>query len=314
MSASSQVRSALIKRLRLVDEAVDHELLVDKGITSTEHNQRARMLRSGLMISAFTSMEDYIRARTSELLICVSRTVLRFEDLPAELQRASTTEAMRAAYDQARMIKRRGEDPLPMIRQAAADIASTGNKPLSLSKYGLGYSGSNLGAEEVSAILGSLQIADCWREIDKIAARCGAAGLALREAYQNGHALRNAAAHDPGANIQPSDIQAFCSQAFSIALGFDILGSRAARLLRMGDSLVLGTKIQLSDKIKIRFLEERQKGYANIPEGAKSAFRVIQNIDDAWISAFKSATPGYEPIVFRDKAGRPIDWGITDVP
>ena len=116
MSVSSPGRSSLIDRLRIIQEAVDHDLLVDRELTNLEHNRRAQMLRSGLMIAAFTSVEDFIRARTSELLAYVSRTVVRFELLPEDLKRAATTEVMRAAYEQARMLKRRGENPLPMIR------------------------------------------------------------------------------------------------------------------------------------------------------------------------------------------------------
>ena len=201
-----------------------------------------------------------------------------------------------------------------MIQQAAREIASTGRGPLVISKYGLGYGGSNLAPDDVSGILAGLQVADAWREIDNVAARCGAASLSLKEAYLNGHNLRNAAAHDPGANIQPSDLQAFCNQAFSIALGFDILGSRAARLLRLGDSRVLAGRIRMAGVIILRFLQERTSGYAEIREGARRATRVIVDFEDAWKLAAASATPGGEPVILCDKAGRPIDWMTTDVP
>ena len=85
------------------------------------------MLRSGLMIAAFTTVEDFIRVRTGELVACVSRTVVRFENLPDELKRAATTESMRASYEQARLMKKRGEDPLAMIQKAAGEIASRGH-------------------------------------------------------------------------------------------------------------------------------------------------------------------------------------------
>ena len=198
------------------------------------------MLRSGLTVAAFTSVEDFIRVRTGELLVHISRTVVRFEQLPDGLRRAATTEAMRAAYEQAKLMRKRGEDPFPMVQQAATEIASTGNGPLMINKYGLGYTGSNLATDDVSGILSCLQIADAWSEIDNIAARCGATSLSLKAAYLNGHNLRNSAAHDPAANVQPSDLQSFCNQAFSIALGFDILASRAARLYFVWETLSTG--------------------------------------------------------------------------
>jgi hypothetical protein len=312
--SASPCHNSLIDRLRIIHEAVGHDLLVDRELTNLEHNRRAQMLRSGLMTAAFTSVEDFVRVRTSELLACVSRTVVRFELLPDELKRAATTEAMKAAYEQARMLRKRGENPLPMIQQAAMEIASTGGSSLSISKYGLGYNGSNLATEDVSGILGCLQVSDAWREIDTIAGRCGATSLSLRESYVNGHNLRNSAAHDPAANIQPSDLQAFCNQAFSIALGFDILGSRAARMLRLGDPKILAGRAKLADSVHIRFLQERPKGYAEVREGALRAARITVDLDEAWKLALSTATPNGEPVVLCDKAGRPVDWMITDVP
>jgi hypothetical protein len=303
-------------RLRTILEAVDHELLVDRELTNLEHNRRAQMLRSGLMIAAFTSVEDFVRARTAELLACVSRTVIRFDLLPEELKRAATTEAMKAVYEQARLLKKRGEDPSPMVQRAALDIASTastGGNPLSISKYGLGYGGSNLGADDISGILGCLQIADAWREIDDIAGRCGAASLSLKQAYANGLNWRNSAAHDPNANIQPSDLRAFCGQAFSIALGFDVLGSRAARLLQKGDQGILRNRVKLAGTIRVRFLRERPKGYAEIREGAARATRITSDLDEAWKCALISASSDGDPVVLCDKASRPIDWMITDL-
>src|SRR5262249_15211236 len=129
-----------------------------------------------------------------------------------------------------------------------------------------------------------------------------------------GYNLRNSSAHDPSANVQPSDLQAFCSQAFSVALGFDILGSRAAHLLRIGNAGVLGNRVRLAGDIQIRFLQERAHGFAEIREGARRAIRITTDLDDAWKLALTGATPNGEPIVRSDKAGRPVDWMITDVP
>jgi hypothetical protein len=313
MTAASAAHVSLITRLGVIKEAVSHELLVDKTLTDRKHNQRAQMLRNGLMIAAFTSVEDFLRVRTAELLACVSRTVLRFDLLPNELQRAATAEAMRAAYEQSKLLRKRGDDPLPMLQQTATEVASTSGSTLVLSKYGLGYSGMNLAADDVAAILRSLQVADVWGEIDAIAGRCGATSVSLGAAYLNGHRRRNSAAHDPVANIPPTDVDAFCNEAFSIALGFDILGSRAAKMLRMGDSQIMSGRARLSRLIEIRFLQERSSGFAERREGARRATRVTTGLEEAWKLAVASSTPSGDPIVLCDKVGRPVDWLATDV-
>ncbi|QQQ78820.1 hypothetical protein IOD16_10485 [Saccharothrix sp. 6-C] len=292
--------------------ALQEELLIDKQLTAKEHNQRASLIRNGLMVVAFTTLEDFIRNRIAELLVHLSRTIVHFEDLPKELQHAATMEAARAAHSRALMLMRSGEDPLSLIQQAAGEIASTGQGALQISPYSFGYKGSNLSSGEIAEILRCLQVADAWNEMSNIASRCGFGSLPLKAQFDQGAQNRHSAAHSTSTNIQPVDLENFCKQALAIASSFDILASRAVRLIKEGVGDILVAKIKLSSHVSLRFIDTQAGKYAEKNEGSHRAFRVHDDLKSAWRETVGRARVDHRPIIQRDAAKFPVDWMVTD--
>lgn len=307
-------REDFLRRIKTIDNASSDAYLIDRALTDQAHNDRARLLRNGLMVVAFTSLEDFIRARTGDLLDVVSRTVVRFSELPSNLQRAATAGALNAVRLRAEMARRSGEDPIPLLQEVSSHIASTAGGTLQISQYSLAYSGSNVSSVEISDAIGAFNAGDAWNEITSIANRCGAGGLPLKDAYDQATQLRHSAAHRPDADIQPRDLQSFCQQAIAIALGFDIIASRAARLLRKGDAELLIQKSKLATSITLRFLDCDDHIITERKEGRKSAVRISRDgdIDSALKKALLSAEKNADPVILRDSRLLPFSWRIPD--
>lgn len=265
------------------------------------------------MVVAFTSLEDFIRARTGDLLDSVSRTAVHFSDLPEIMRNAATMGAMKAVRMRAEMAKNAGQDPISLLQEAGQHVASTAAGALQISRYSLGYSGSNVSSNEVAQILTAFHAMDAWNEITLIASRCGAGSMPLKAAYDQAMQLRHSAAHNADANTQPRDLQTFCSQATAIALGFDVVASRAARLLKEGDPVILAKKVRVSDGLVIRFLDHGSKGYVERKEGVVRAVKITKDADDAVKRAVRNAQKAHEPVVSRDASGLPVSWIPTDV-
>lgn len=303
---------SLLRRIETIQKAASDSILIDRLLTDSEHNERARLLRNGLMVVAFTSLEDFIRARTGELLDLISRTVVPFSDLPEFLRNAATMGAMKAARARADVAKNSGEDPLALLQTAASHVASTAGGPLQISRYSLGYLGSNVGSSEIANILAAFNAQDAWNEISLIARRCGAGSLPLKSAYDQAMRLRHSAAHSPDANVQPQNLQDFCTQAVSIALGFDVIASRAARMLRDGDPEILAGKMKISDSLEIRFLDEEPRGHVERRETVQRAVSVTKDAQAALQRAVQNAVKSRSPVVLRGQSGLPGNWVITD--
>lgn len=303
---------ALLRRIEAIEKAASDPILIDRALTDTEHNDRAKLLRNGLMVVAFTSLEDFLRARTGELLDLASRTVVPFSDLPALLRDAATMGAMKAARARAEMAKNSGEDALALLQTAASHVASTAGGSLQLSRYSLGYLGSNVGSSEIASILTAFNAQDAWNEISRVASRCGAGSLPLKSAYDQAMRLRHSAAHNPEANVQPQNLLDFCTQAVSIALGFDVIASRATRMLRDGDAEILAGKVKISDALEIRFLDEETRGHVERRETVQRALSVTKDHQMALQKAVQGAGKLRSPVVLRDRSGLPRNWVITD--
>ncbi|MFI9010291.1 hypothetical protein ACIGNX_23960 [Actinosynnema sp. NPDC053489] len=220
---------------------------------------------------------------------------------------------MKAVQLRAAQLKRTGQDHFALLQQVAADVASTAGGALQLSKYSLGYDGSNISSTEISGMLAKMNVLNPWSEMSSIAARCGFGSLALKESYDQALLKRNRAAHSPQADVQPLDLVSFCDLGMAIAASFDILASRAARLLRVGNDDILKGKISIASQIKLRFIDITGARYSEIREGGTRAVKIHSEHAEAWKIAFNRALAGHEAIVERNGKLLPIAWLPTDV-
>ncbi|MFC8131574.1 hypothetical protein [Streptomyces sp. NPDC057302] len=238
---------------------------------------------------------------------------MKFEDFPDALRVAATFGAMKAAQDRARMAQRSGADPFTMIQDAANEIASTKGGALQISRFSLGYGGSNVSSNEIAEILGCLNVKSAWNQVTEISQRAGFGGIPLKAEYDSAVQLRHAAAHNPTANTQPADLKGFCEKALGIAMGFDLLISRAARMLRDGDAQILKDKVELSKGITLRFLDEVKGGYSERVEGAVRAVKKHPDRDSAWKISMPRSFNADQPLIERNKSELPIVWATPDL-
>ncbi|WP_261575072.1 hypothetical protein [Frankia gtarii] len=311
----SKSREIILQRIATTGSAIQESLLIDRALADNDWNKRARLLRNGLMVVAFNSLEDFVRQRSAELLELVSRTPLKFSALPKDLREAAVMEAFRSAHAYAQIAKREGDDPMAILQEVAAEVASTASAPLSISRFSLGYKGSNVTKTEIGDMLKAFNIKDAWREIADISSRAGLSILALDSAYDQAQRMRNAAAHRPGASIQPSDLSSFCQTALAVALGFDVLASRASRLIHEGDEdYASQAPCKISPSIHMIFVDDRGGEFFVKKEGGARALKRFDSSESAWNDALARARPSGDVVVERNQAGSPVRWAVTDTP
>lgn len=54
-------KTDFIERIRCLDSSIETEAVQNKALTEREHNAIARMLRNGLAVVSFASLEDFIK-------------------------------------------------------------------------------------------------------------------------------------------------------------------------------------------------------------------------------------------------------------
>ncbi len=311
----SGARTAYINRIKAIASSVNEPALADKAPTDPDHNQRALLLRNGVAIIGFASLELFIRARTAEVATSIARSGISFVDLPEGLRDACTFGALKGLIYQADLRRRQGEDVTPLIQDHTQKISTSSNPIFHVSEYSLGWDKPNLTHEEVKQMLGVFLVGDCWEQMRLFAARAGISVPSLLAAFRNSAARRHQAAHRGDAHVLLTDLQSFVNESIGIALGFDALISRAARLIINRDTAFLSNSKKLTQQdIGMRFvLMDGATSFRELEEKGSRAVRRKKTLQDALHHAEANARTHGQVVVVRDRRGIPESWLVTDV-
>jgi hypothetical protein len=278
---------------------------------------RAALLRRGLMVVAFVSLESFLKERLAELLEWLSGTGMTFVTLPQGLQDATTRGVLEAAVFQARLADSIDEPYLGLIQEAGASVGCTAHGPgaFRFHRYAFGHGASNFRPDDVKNALNALNVKDPWDEIRIVADQAGLGGLPLTGAYRDAYRSRNRAAHRVDAAVAATDLQTFVSQALAIGLGFDAVASRASRMLRDGDAaFASGPKVAVTPGMRFRFVDPHRRGYAETLPGVRYPLHVGGSQAAMVAGAWGRALPRREVLIVRDRRSMPTDWMCGDAP
>lgn len=310
---ASIARQALLERLDAYRRAIALPAIVDRAPSQRTHNAQARLLRNGLMVVGFALLEDFLRSRAAEVLEWLTVRRLDYVGLPGKLQDAMTGGAVRALGAQFDIRRRGGADPSLVLEEVGRSFVSLTSREVVFWPLTLGWRGSNLGVEEISDMLGALSVQDPWRNIENIARRAGLGFLVARDAFVNASVLRNVAAHQATANVQPTDLEFFARNAFGFALGFDAMISRGARLVAEGATGGASGAL-LAMNVALRFLERDRGSWRERAEGRPRTVRRETNYRRLESSTRRRARARHDLIVVLNDYGQPYRWITTDVP
>lgn len=216
-------RDYLHRRLLHIDEAIGLEQVADKTIHESKENEVARILRRGLGISCFVIMEDFIKKRTSECLNNLSKSGIKFSDLPFEMAIASSIAATSILKSRSEEIAKKDKaEAVRLIQDEAKIISSSLGSKYKLSQLSLSPKGSNVNHTEVNSIMKSFGITDGWSVIGSICHKIGSTLPNPNETYRNAAERRNRSAHTANFNYELSLLSQLPDEIRAICLSFDI--------------------------------------------------------------------------------------------
>lgn len=245
----SLARKNFLNRIAVLRRTLESDFLKDNGVIQNTHNEKARILRNGISIIAFTILEDFIKDRTGEVLERISTSTLHFNLLSLNLQQATTLGALRSITEKANNMKRANEDWLTFIQNETKHIASSSNFPFSISKFSLGWDKSNLGKDDITYFLRLFNVDGGWHTIQQLTVKANITLTAPENVFSNAAMRRHKAAHNPGANSLFSDLEDFSRDAKSLSFAYDVLISKGLQNIIMQNLNSLS-----SNSINIRFL------------------------------------------------------------
>ncbi len=252
-------RSSFLERVNSLKCSLESESVQTKvatDVNNKEHNSVARILRNGLTVVGFVTLEDFIKQRTSEVLAQVGTKGIPFTQLPEKLQSASTHGALKALAFQLK-IRSDQQEKLSYIQDHASKIASTTSSAYELSEHTFGYDQSNVTHETIHQTLLAFNVDKPWDQITSISSRLGLLGLPAKSTYIGAASRRHKAAHVASADIPKADLEQFIKEAFAIAISYDLLISKAlCNIAAFDTSYLRGDRKISSTEIEWRVIKK----------------------------------------------------------
>jgi hypothetical protein len=235
----SQSRIDFMEQYRVLTLASTNSATFDDP-SNADIDSCAKLLRSALAVSIFSTIETFIRVRTAEVLAAIDHQRINFSSLPDGIQRAATFGAVRALNFRLQQTEKSQKQNFAV--QQAAHIASTASTSYRISALSFCNEKSNIGTDDIDDILSCFQIDSGWNKIKIIASRVGFGGAASFEEIFRGIAVRrHLSAHTVNAQVTQSDLVDSLPFIYAIAISFDLMLSKCAQLIKDKDPSYLGT-------------------------------------------------------------------------
>ena len=300
-------KTLFLERIHALQLSTSIDAVTNKSLSDLNHNNVAKLLRNGLAVVGFAALEDFIKSRTSEVLIEVGRTGVAFHRLPEKLRNAATYEAISALSYQLSI--RPKSDRATYLQEQALKLASTATTAYELTPHAFAYDKANVQDEAIKSILSSFLVDDPWAEMTRLASRIGLVGLPLAETFKSAAMRRHRAAHVAHADTPQTDLAQFVKEAFAIAIGFDALLTKALACLRGHDGQYLnGNKKLKASDIRIRTVKLDDNRWRERVEGRSSAIKIERNLEDLIVHTKARAASAKDLLIQHNENGGVLLW------
>lgn len=305
--ASAQVQ--FLESVEAIQQAMSEPLLLNRALTEPIHNNRAALLRAGLMVRGFAGLESFLRSRGVELLARLPAANIPFMQLSKGLRTACLTDAVNALTFQSRFATSSPGGSEVYIQRITAQIASTAQSAYQIPEVAFGHSRSNLSADDIRGILAALLMRDPWGQLARLASRFQMSSPDLESDFKNIATLRHAAAHENHPNIEPSDLENMLRVSRTIALTFDFLICAAVgRMIHGQTPIGSDTKEDIEASIHWSSLVPSPAGWREVKDGAARARKVWASAEAGVAALTPRCAARLVGIVEHNAHGDPIRW------
>jgi hypothetical protein len=303
----SAARVSLSENAKTIAATINERYMLDDSLTSSPHNQRARVLRNGLAVCLFNMLEQFLKDRFSELIQGLSGAAIAYSDFPDELKGLVSIRAVNGLRGYLSVSDR--TDRLALFHTHIGPVGGMNANPPTFSPLGFGYERSNIQEQDVARTLSAFGVDNSWQVMRDIAARSGIARPSLRDDFQLIGNLRNRAAHNPATNIGTSDLQMAANIVLAIAIGFDLVATAAVGTFCSLPTLSRIAQAVRRPSVQIRFIDHRGGDrWGEKSEVARRYIRTHSNLAAAKAMARSRTMAGRETVVVRTVSLIPMEW------
>lgn len=297
-------RSELLAEVDSLKRAADLPILIDVTVDPRVR----RKLIAGVAITAFITVEQFLRSRSAEIARFVSTGASNYQDLSTAARRALL---LRTGRNFVATIQGSHTNESEWIAAATAvgrSMSSVVSSPLDIAGPTLTWAGSNVQEADVEEIL---QILGCkekpWESLTVTLKRSLRSDVTIptRELFTLLARSRHSAAHAAYSATTVTELRTLPRATVLFALAADCLASHLALELQRGRSAAMPSASHRI--VRLRFVERKGRHWRHIEEGSTRGKR-FSTRNDAWVGATQIAGQREETVVEVDSSGEPINW------
>jgi hypothetical protein len=254
--------------------------------------------------------EDFVKRRTSELLIELSASGVSFANLPDKLRRATTIDSIKAIAFQYKLQDQGTQ--VQYVQDNAEHIASTKLAGVHLSDLAFFKASSNISMDNFGDSIKAFAIQNPWGQVSGLSSRSGLSALPGNSVFTAFAQRRHNAAHDPNASVSETDLSQSLLDASGLASAYDILVSRAVRSIAALVAPPLPNTWLVTDhlSIKMRFIRNTLGGFWEKREGSARFFRKSSTTAVLRLGALNRATKEGGVLLIFNAMGLLEDWTV----
>lgn len=266
----SQARKDLLSRLSKLAAAAAKDDVNSKPVHEEEWNERARLLKIGIALGVFTSMEDFVKRRITEVLIKLNTISPRSKSLPPKLINALTVSALKTASGRIELHERfKISDVRAFAMDQAKKIASLAENLIIPSEVALSDNRSNVSWDLLQDALLCFGVANPPSLMGGIALRiAGGSPFAAKDHFEQAALLRHQVAHEPCFDIPVGDVVMHVRIGAMLCCTFDLALSTAAIRILDGVHLIQPSETANKD-VKLIYVEKSAGKWRHKREGLK---------------------------------------------
>ena len=295
----------------VIKDTLQQAFVIDAGVGMSIHNERARLIRNGLAVMVFTSLEAFIRARVIETLRQIDNNRVAYATLPEKLRYQLSFGAINGIHHQAKRVK--ASDAIAIIQAEASMLGSLNmSNAYGVSEFVFGKDKSNISADDISQLLSGLGVkSDIWNEVGAICRRINVGSIgSWVERFKQLANERHKAAHLSSHQVPNTNLHDHVMSAFAIAAAFDIFMSIAVRQLNAGKDVVANPIA--NSGVGIVFVYPKSSStveWGVKREHGQRASRIVADRANAYLAA-NSLTGVSDCVVELDASSSPVAWKV----
>ena len=296
-------QTAFYRSIREMLGLTANNLLIDLAPSETVHNQRAAILRHGLRVCSFSSLETYFESRFGDLLEKLGGAGLPFPTFSPKLQEFLIVDGVVGLANRTSFLPK--SDRLAYIDKNLRDISTFAAGSPILTTFGFSPRGSNVNEKDLETALKAFELEGPWTYLTSKSGSIGGGASSLRDNYIKLAKDRNTSAHNPTSQIPSNDLQSHLQSVLTIGVTFDIALTKISGCFdKVLDFNSFKTKMS-SFEPTVRFLDRRVDGrWDERSQSAGKSLKIHLNEQSGVMAARQRSN--VQLVVIRDEQKRPI--------